>query len=81
MSDYAPIDSDLILTKKNSIVGIKMTEYPQYKSAIQPVVKLQMAISDRTQLPNIQTKDVDTSLQTMKNIYQYNQLYNTKYSM
>jgi hypothetical protein len=79
MSDYSSPNSNLLLTKTNSIVGIKLTEFPQYKSALTPNVKFQMSKSDSSQLPNIMTKDVDNSLQTMKNIYKDNMIFNTKY--
>lgn len=81
MSDYASPNADQILTKTNSLVGIKMTEFPQYKSAITPSVKFQMARSDTTQLPGILTKDVNNSLQTMKTITQYNDMYKNVYGM
>ena len=59
MSDYSSPNSNLILTKTNSIVGLKLTEFPQYKSAL--------------------SKDVDNSLQTMKNITDNNVSFRYKH--
>lgn len=79
MSEYSSPDSNQLLTKTNSIVGIRLTEFPQYKGAITQNVKFQMNRSDATQLPYIQTKDVDSSLQTMGNITKSNQLFKSQY--
>lgn len=80
MSDYSTPDSNQILTKTNSLVGIKITEIPQYKSALSENVKFNMAKMDKNQLTNILTKDVDNSFQTMKTISNNNGLFKSKYS-
>lgn len=80
MSDYSTLNTNLILAKTNPIVGIKMTEFPQYKSAITDDVKFKMSQIDKHQLPNILTKDVDNSFQTINNIYKNNMLFKSKYS-
>ena len=79
MSEYTTLNSNFLLAKTNPIVGIKLTEYPQYKSAISNDVKLKMSQNDKNQLPNILTKDVDNSFQTMNNIYKNNMLFKSKY--
>lgn len=79
MSDYESPNSNLLLTKTNSIVGIKLTEFPQYKSALSQNVKFQMSNMDKKQLPNILTKDVNNSLETMNSIAQNNMLFKTKH--
>ena len=80
MSDYSTPESNQILTKTNSLVGIKITEIPQYKSALSENVKFNMAKMDKSQLTNILTKDVDNSFQTMKTISNNNGLFKSKYS-
>ena len=80
MSDYSTPESNQILTKTNSLVGIKITEIPQYKSALSENVKFNMAKMDKNQLTNILTKDVDNSFQTMKTISNNNGLFKSKYS-
>lgn len=79
MSDYESPNSNLLLTKTNSVVGIKLTEFPQYKSALPQNIKFQMSKMDSIQLPNILTKDVNNSLQTMKSISQNNMLFKTQH--
>jgi hypothetical protein len=80
MSEYSSPESNQILTKTNSIVGIKITEIPQYKGALSENIKFNMAKIDKSQLPNILTKDVDNSFQTMKTISNNNMLFKSKYS-
>lgn len=78
MSDYAaPNDpSNSILTKTNSILHKKLTEFPQYKSALTPQMKLRMAIQDVSQMPNILTKDNNvSSFYTINNMYNRNAFY------
>lgn len=78
MNDYSSPNSDLILTKTNSIVKMKLTEFPQYKSAITPYVKLRMSKSDSSQLPNIMTVDNNiSSFETINNIFKQNAFYKT----
>jgi hypothetical protein len=79
MSDYESPNSNLLLTKTNSIVGIKLTEFPQYKSALPQNVKFQMSKMDSIQLPNVLTKDVNNSLQTIESISQNNMLFKTQH--
>ena len=80
MSDYSTPESNQILTKTNPLVGIKITEIPQYKTALSENVKFNMAKMDKSQLTNILTKDVDNSFQTMKTISNNNGLFKSKYS-
>lgn len=79
MSEYSSPESNQILTKTNSLVGNKLTEIPQYKGAISESVKFNMAKMDKSQLPNILTKDVDNSFQTIKTISNSNMLFKSKY--
>lgn len=76
---YSSPNADLILKKTNQIAGSKLTEFPQYKSALSKDVKFQMAKMDASQLTNILTKDVDNSLQTMKNITDNNVSFRYKH--
>ena len=76
MNDYSSPNSDLILTKTNSIVKMKLTEFPQYKSAITPDVRLRMSKSDSSQLPNVMTLDNNvSSFETINNIFKQNAFY------
>ena len=52
MQEYTSPNSDLILKKTNSIVGQKITDFPQYKSALPKDFKY-----PRNDLPNIQAKE------------------------
>jgi hypothetical protein len=76
MNDYSSPNSDLILTKTNSIVKMKLTEFPQYKSAITQDVRLRMSNSDSSQLPNVMTLDNNvSSFETINNIFKQNAFY------
>ena len=52
MPEYTSLNSDLILKKTNSILGQKITDFPQYKSALPKDFKY-----PRNDLPNIQPKE------------------------
>jgi hypothetical protein len=52
MQEYTSPNSDLILKKTNSIVGQKITDFPQYKSALPKDFKY-----PRNDLQNIQSKE------------------------
>jgi hypothetical protein len=52
MNDYSSLNSDLILKKTNSILRQKITDVPQYKSALPKDFKY-----SKNDLPNIQAKE------------------------
>lgn len=81
-SDYSMLnpnqtpDKPNLLTKMNPILQMRMTEFPQYKSALTPEFKMKMARQDASQLQNVLTKDNDlSSFYTVNNMSKRNAFY------
>jgi len=76
MNEYNSPKSDLILKKTNSIIGVKIADFPQYKPALTPEVKLKMNKLYMNQLPNIVTKDNNIlQFETINNMLEKNMSY------
>jgi hypothetical protein len=76
MNNYSSPYSDLILTKTNSIVGVKLTEFPQYSSAIPLQLRMKIDKQEEKQLPNILSIDNDVNpFETVNTMFMKNAFY------